>query len=93
MVDEIRATGINFGTNPVVRIGSHQERTTALGSSVEEEDMVEFSELATLRSKYDSLPEIRSELVSRVRTEIANGTYETEDKFDQAVESLFEDLA
>jgi negative regulator of flagellin synthesis FlgM len=92
MVDEIRATGVNFGTSPVVRLGSHQGQAAVSKSSVEESDTVEFSELATLRSKYDQMPEIRSELVSQLRSEIANGTYETDDKLDQAVDNLLEDV-
>ena len=38
------------------------------------------------------LSHYRSELVDRIRQEIAQGTYETEDRLDQAIENLAEDL-
>ena len=94
MVDEIRTSGARFGTTPIVRLGGYsrnglsQENT----GSVEVTDTVEISELAALRSKYAQLPEIRQELVNRVRLEIASGKYETQEKLDQAIESLMEDL-
>jgi len=36
--------------------------------------------------------DIRADLVARIRSEIASGTYLTEDKIDQAVGGLLEDL-
>lgn len=37
-------------------------------------------------------PDIRRDLVERVRQEIAAGTYETEDKLDKALARLLEEL-
>jgi len=37
-------------------------------------------------------PEIRTELVKRVRREIAEGTYDTPEKFDQALDRLLDRL-
>ncbi|MFN4260371.1 MAG: flagellar biosynthesis anti-sigma factor FlgM [Gemmataceae bacterium] len=37
-------------------------------------------------------PDIRADLVRRVRQEIAEGTYDTPDKWDKALDRLFEDL-
>lgn len=56
-------------------------------------DRVELSHAAQLLSKLAELPDIRQGLVDRVKSEIAQGTYETEDKVDRAIDSLGEDLA
>ena len=50
------------------------------------------TEAARLLSKLSALPDVRSELVDRIRQEIASGTYETEDRLDQAVANLAEEL-
>lgn len=55
-------------------------------------DRVDISDRARLLSKLASLPEIRADLVDRVRREIADGTYETADRLDQAIQNLAEDL-
>ena len=55
-------------------------------------DRVDISDRARLLSKLTALPDVRSELVDRIRQEIAKGTYDTEDRLDQAIENLAEDL-
>ncbi len=55
-------------------------------------DRVDISDRARLLSKLSALPDVRSELVDRIRQEIASGTYETEDRLDQAVANLAEEL-
>jgi negative regulator of flagellin synthesis FlgM len=93
MIDEIRASGVNFGTSPIGRLGAYSQGSKSVkGSGMEVTDSVEISELATLRSKYAQMPEIRTDLVAQIRTEIANGTYETPEKMDQAIENLLEEL-
>ena len=56
-------------------------------------DKVELSTAAQLLSKLAELPDIRQELVDRVRTEIELGAYETPEKLDAAIEALADDLA
>lgn len=51
-------------------------------------DQVQLSEVARLLQKLRDLPEVREDLVSRVKAEIENGTYETEDKLDAALNEL-----
>ncbi len=55
-------------------------------------DRVEISERARLLSKIAAMPDIRSDVVDRVRGEIANGTYETDDKLDSAVQNVLDEL-
>jgi len=49
-------------------------------------------ELAEWAAKARLLPEVRRDLVERVRAEIEAGTYETPAKMDAAIERLLEDL-
>jgi len=55
-------------------------------------DRVELSERARLLSKLAALPDVRSDLVDRVRREIANGTYESDAKIDGAVQGVLDEL-
>ncbi|QDU35410.1 Anti-sigma-28 factor, FlgM [Poriferisphaera corsica] len=55
-------------------------------------DSVEFSEAARYLAKIAELPDIRQDLVDRVKGEIAAGTYDSEDKVDSMLDSLAEDL-
>lgn len=55
-------------------------------------DRVELSDRARYLSKLASLPPVRSELVDSVRREIAQGTYDSAQRLDEAVRNLAEDL-
>ena len=55
-------------------------------------DVVEISAAASLADKVRQIPEVRAELIARVRDEIEAGTYETPERLDAAVEKLLEDL-
>jgi anti-sigma28 factor (negative regulator of flagellin synthesis) len=54
-------------------------------------DLVEVSDMATYLSKLRQLP-VRQELVDSVREQIANGTYDTADRLEQALDELIQDL-
>lgn len=51
-------------------------------------DRVELSDRARLLQKLQSAPEIRTELVERVRREIEAGTYDSAERFDAAADAL-----
>jgi hypothetical protein len=55
-------------------------------------DVVEISSAAMLAAKIQEVPEIRVELVERVKAEIAAGTYETPERIEAAVERLTAEL-
>jgi flagellar biosynthesis anti-sigma factor FlgM len=55
-------------------------------------DRVDISDRARLLAQLAALPEVRQELVDRVRSEIAAGVYETDEKLDGAIMNLAEDL-
>jgi negative regulator of flagellin synthesis FlgM len=54
-------------------------------------DRVDISGHARLLNRLAALP-IRQDLVDRVRQQIADGTYESEEKLEQAIAALAEDL-
>ena len=56
-------------------------------------DRVELSNTAQYLSKIAELPDVRQELIDRIKASIADGSYETEDKTDAAVENLIEEIA
>lgn len=55
-------------------------------------DVVEISTVAKLAAKVQDIPDIRTDLVARVKQEIAAGTYETEERLEIAIDRLSEDL-
>ncbi len=55
-------------------------------------DTVELSTHARLLERILQLPDVRQELVQRVRQAIADGSYETEEKLGAAVERLLEEI-
>jgi len=57
------------------------------------EDQVELSNTAQLLSKIADLPDVRQNLVDRVKASIADGTYESDNKTDAAIDSLLDDIA
>ncbi len=55
-------------------------------------DRVELSTHARLLDRLLRLPDVRDELVASVRHAIADGTYQTPEKLDIAVQQLLEEL-
>lgn len=55
-------------------------------------DVVEISDLAKLVAKVHEVPEVRTELVEKIKSEIAAGTYETPERLEIAVDRLMEEL-
>ncbi|GAF82989.1 unnamed protein product, partial [marine sediment metagenome] len=55
-------------------------------------DVVEISDVARLAAQIQEIPDIRAELVERVKTEIQAGTYEAPERVDIAVSRLMEEF-
>jgi len=55
-------------------------------------DTVEISLVAKLAARVDQLPEVRTELIERIKAEIAAGAYETPERIEIAAERLMEEL-
>jgi flagellar biosynthesis anti-sigma factor FlgM len=61
-------------------------------TSTREQDQVELSAAARARDQLAQLPEVREDLVQRVKVQIEEGTYESDKKVDQLLDELVEDL-
>ena len=55
-------------------------------------DVVEISNVAQLAAKLHEIPPVRTELIDRVKAELAAGTYETQERLEITVERLMEEL-
>ncbi len=61
-------------------------------SSAGPADRVDISPAAEAAASAAEVSGVREDLVARVRSEIASGTYETPDKLDSALEGLLNEL-
>lgn len=66
---------------------SQPERTTATPT-----DQLDISPAAQAAIEAQESGEIRADLVARVRNEIAQGTYETPEKLDAALDRLLDEI-
>lgn len=73
--------------------GAQQTAQDTAAGQTRANDQADFSVAAQLLSRINELPDIRTELVARVKAEIEAGTYESADKIDAAIDELAEDLA
>jgi len=55
-------------------------------------DVVEISQVAKLAALVQQIPDIRVELIRRVKAEIAAGVYETPERLEIALDKLMDDL-
>ncbi len=55
-------------------------------------DEVDISEAARLVEQVQQMPEMRSDRIEAVRQQIAEGTYETRDKLNVALERLLDEI-
>jgi flagellar biosynthesis anti-sigma factor FlgM len=55
-------------------------------------DKVELSSAAKYLSKLSELPDVRQDLVDRVKAQIAAGNYDTPEKIEAILDKLAEDL-
>lgn len=69
-----------------------QRRTEPASTNARRDDRVELSDHARLLDQLRDLPNVRQELVQHIRDAISQGQYETPEKINQALESLFADL-
>jgi negative regulator of flagellin synthesis FlgM len=56
------------------------------------QDELDISEAGQLFDRARELPEVRRDRVDQIRAQIANGTYETGDKLDVALDRLLDEI-
>jgi negative regulator of flagellin synthesis FlgM len=67
------------------------EPSAAAGSSATG-DRLDISEAGQIASRMAEIPDIRGERVQSIRAAILDGTYETEDKLNAAVDQLLDEI-
>ena len=55
-------------------------------------DELEISEAARLTEQAQQVPEVRQARINSIRAQIAEGTYETPEKLDVAIERLLDEI-
>jgi anti-sigma28 factor (negative regulator of flagellin synthesis) len=56
------------------------------------EDELQISDAAQMMGRVHDMPDIRQDLVQRIRSEIASGAYETDEKLDVALGRLLDEI-
>jgi len=89
-------TSVNTnGIQPRIFHTSHgaQVKPAPLYNVALHQDSVRISDHARMMNRIADLPPSRLEKIERVRAQIAAGRYETDDKFDVAIERMAGDLS
>ncbi len=91
---EIHGAGGAHGPQPIYpRLAEFDVQAgRSVDASATPKDSVEISPLGHMLDKIDDLPEIRHELVDRIRSELATGRYETPAKLEIALDRLIDEL-
>jgi len=55
-------------------------------------DVVEISQVARLAEMIQQIPDVRVDLVQRIKAEIAAGVYETSERLEIAINNLMDEL-
>jgi negative regulator of flagellin synthesis FlgM len=76
--------------------GPHNVRQTSAptqtSASSNISDELQLSDSAQIASQLNDIPPIRQDRVDSIRAQIAQGTYETPDKLDSAIENLLNEI-
>lgn len=61
-------------------------------SGTSQADQVDISPAAQLAGQVNDIPDIRADRVATIKAAIANGTYETDDKLNTALDRLLDEI-
>lgn len=86
--------------NPITRpqqttfgkVGKTTSTSSHASTAARTSDRVELSDQARLLSKLKQLPEIREGLVNSIKSQIDAGNYDTDERFDTAINALIDDM-
>jgi negative regulator of flagellin synthesis FlgM len=73
--------------------GARPVETSAPASSPGIGDRLDISAAGELQSRLAEIPDIRADRVNDIRQALLNGTYETDEKLDVAVDRLLDEIA
>lgn len=91
MIHNVNGVHGAAGAQPVQPAGAIPPSTNAVppaGIS----DVVEISQVAKLAAMVQQIPDVRVDLVNRVKAEIAAGVYETSERLEIALDRLMDEL-
>ena len=63
------------------------------GGAASAQDVVQISDAGRLMDMANGLPAVRQDRVDAIRAQLANGTYETPDKLNVALDRMLDELA
>jgi negative regulator of flagellin synthesis FlgM len=89
----IQGTSYLHGAQPIS--GPHRSynsQPAPPAKSAQGTDEVSISHEADLVSRVREVPDIRADKVARIKAEIANGAYETDEKLDLALSRLLDEI-
>ena len=92
-MNEVNGVNAARSTTPIGGRQTVTDRPPATSDYQTPQDQVEISEAGAMMAKLRELPDIRVELITRIRAEIRAGTYETPERLQGAIQRLLEDLA
>jgi negative regulator of flagellin synthesis FlgM len=88
----INVHGVNPALPPQAPESVHRVAEAARTEPAGPCDIVEISAAARLAAAVHEVPEVRADLVARVKSQIDSGTYETPERLEVAVNRLMEEL-
>ncbi len=71
---------------------SRLSTSQASGQSASIQDELQISDAGRMIDQMQEVPDIRQDLVNRIRSQIAAGTYETPDKLGVAMDRLLDEI-
>ncbi|GAB4128579.1 flagellar biosynthesis anti-sigma factor FlgM [Thermopirellula anaerolimosa] len=80
------------GAQPLHGPHGRVARPEAVANASPIQDELQLSDAAQLLDKVHDLPDVRWDRIARIKAEIANGSYETEEKLQIAVERLLDEI-
>lgn len=88
----MQINGINNVHGPQSISQPHRAAAAQPTQSAPTGDSIEISSEATLLSRINDIPDVRADRVADIKSQIADGTYETNAKLDLAVSRLLDEL-
>ena len=92
-MNEVNAVQGLATTATLREFANQSPRQNARADKPTPNDSVEISELATFLNRLAELPEERARKIVEVRNAINDGSYETPDKLEVAIDRMLNDLA
>lgn len=90
---DVRGVGTAPGVSPLrSHSGVQAPRDLTGGKPVSPQDELEISAAGKMLDKISQTPDLRQERLARIKAEIENGTYDTDEKLEAALSKMFTSL-